>query len=93
MHAVPLSLAKETGAPALPSAPTTTSVRGDRTLTGGSKRTRLTEAELTQKLASMRDKNVALASAHARAQADAAPPLHCSVSPPIPRSRGLEGVR
>lgn len=47
-------------------------MRGDRTLTGGSKRTRLTEAELSAKLASMRSKNEALASAHARAEADAA---------------------
>jgi hypothetical protein len=58
-------------APTGPSAPTTASVRGDRTLTGGSKRTRLTEAELSAKLASMRSKNEALASAHARAEADA----------------------
>ncbi|KAF2998451.1 hypothetical protein E8E13_001132 [Curvularia kusanoi] len=59
-------------APTGPSTPSTASVRGDRTLTGGSKRTRLTEAELSAKLASMRSKNEALASAHARAQADAA---------------------
>ncbi|KAL1645601.1 hypothetical protein SLS61_008284 [Didymella pomorum] len=58
-------------APTGPSAPTTASVRGDRTLTGGSKRTRLTEAELSAKLASMRSKNEALNAAHARAEADA----------------------
>lgn len=58
-------------APTGPSTPSTASVRGDRTLTGGSKRTRLTEAELSAKLASMRSKNAALATAHARAEADA----------------------
>ncbi|KAF3039662.1 hypothetical protein E8E11_004604 [Didymella keratinophila] len=58
-------------APTGPSVPTTASVRGDRTLTGGSKRTRLTEAELSAKLASMRSKNDALNAAHARAEADA----------------------
>ena len=58
-------------APTGPSTPSTASVRGDRTLTGGSKRTRLTEAELSAKVASMRSKNEALAKAHARAEADA----------------------
>ncbi|KAF2279774.1 uncharacterized protein EI97DRAFT_186888 [Westerdykella ornata] len=49
-----------------------TSVRGDRTLTGGPKRSRLTEEELNAKLASMRAKNETLAAQHARAEADLA---------------------
>lgn len=59
-----------------PSAPTepkekpTHSVRGDRTLTGGAARTRLTEDELNAKLANMRIKNEARQTAHARAEAD-----------------------
>ncbi|KAF1923037.1 uncharacterized protein M421DRAFT_10050 [Didymella exigua CBS 183.55] len=68
----PAADAPPADAPTGPAAPTAASVRGDRTLTGGSKRTRLTEAELSAKLASMRSKNEALASAHARAEADAA---------------------
>lgn len=62
-----------------PSAPTgpkdpkpTHSVRGDRTLTGGTPRARLTEEELNAKLASMRSRNEALTAAHARAEADLA---------------------
>lgn len=50
----------------------THSVRGDRTLTGGNKRTRMTDEQLNAKLASMRSKNEALQSAHARAEADQA---------------------
>ena len=50
----------------------TPSVRGDRRLTGGPSRTRLTPSELTAKLASMSAKNSALQEAHARAEADAA---------------------
>lgn len=49
-----------------------TSVRGDRTLTGGPKRARLTEDELNAKMASMRAKNDALQAAHTRAETDAA---------------------
>jgi len=77
--------ASETSAPtedndtsATPDAPTepkdkpTHSVRGDRALTGGPARTRLTEAQLSAKLASMRSKNAALQTAHARAEADLA---------------------
>lgn len=69
---------ESTEAPAAPSAPTepkekpTHSVRGDRTLTGGLARTRLTEEQLNAKLASMRSKNEALQTAHARAEADQA---------------------
>ncbi|KAL5114504.1 hypothetical protein ACEQ8H_007594 [Pleosporales sp. CAS-2024a] len=48
------------------------SVRGDRTLTGGPARTRLTNAQLDAKLESMRSKNEALLTAHARAEADLA---------------------
>ncbi|OAL52561.1 hypothetical protein IQ07DRAFT_671067 [Pyrenochaeta sp. DS3sAY3a] len=65
-------------APSTPSAPAdpkdrpTHSVRGDRTLTGGNARTRLTEEELNAKLANMRSKNEALQTAHARAEADLA---------------------
>lgn len=51
---------------------TTHSVRGDRTLTGGAARTRLTEAQLNAKLENMRSKNEALQTAHARAEADQA---------------------
>ncbi|KAF2870213.1 hypothetical protein BDV95DRAFT_575305 [Massariosphaeria phaeospora] len=63
-------------APTTPSAPKeprpTHSARGDRTLTGGPARSRLTDAELSAKLASMREKNESLAAAHARAEADIA---------------------
>jgi hypothetical protein len=47
-------------------------VRGDRTLTGGPKRSRLTEEELNAKLANMRSKNETLQAQHARAEADQA---------------------
>ncbi|PVI02824.1 hypothetical protein DM02DRAFT_640984 [Periconia macrospinosa] len=63
--------------PSTPSGPKnadkpTPSVRGDRTLTGGTPRTRLTEEELTAKLALMQSKNKSREAAHAREQADAA---------------------
>jgi hypothetical protein len=59
-------------APTDPKEKPTHSVRGDRTLTGGNKRTRMTEEQLNAKLASMRSKNEALQTAHARAEADQA---------------------
>lgn len=62
--------------PATPSGPKEpkppTSVRGDRTLTGGPKRSRLTEEELSAKLAAMRSKNETLQAEHAKAEADQA---------------------
>jgi hypothetical protein len=47
-------------------------VRGDRTATGGIKRPKLTEEELTAKLAEAKERSQNLSAAHARAQADAA---------------------
>lgn len=68
----------DSSAPTASSASTNTpssrppAVRGDRTLTGGPQRTKLTEAELTQKMAEARARSQALSTAHARAEADAA---------------------
>ncbi|KAI9818854.1 MAG: hypothetical protein M1827_007675 [Pycnora praestabilis] len=47
-------------------------VRGDRSGTGGVKKKKLTEDELTAKLASLKIKNAALEEAHRRAEADEA---------------------
>ncbi|OCK84660.1 hypothetical protein K432DRAFT_288534 [Lepidopterella palustris CBS 459.81] len=47
-------------------------VRGDRSRTGGLKRTKLTEAELSEKMASISLKNSLLTAAHERAEADLA---------------------
>lgn len=71
--------------PNAPSAPNSTStpspaagaarppaVRGSRLLTGGPLRPKLTEAELTEKIASARARSQQLSTAHARAEADAA---------------------
>jgi len=55
------------GMPARPPA-----VRGDRTLTGGVARTKLTEEELSAKLAAAKERSQTISAAHARAQADAA---------------------
>jgi hypothetical protein len=46
-------------------------VRGDRSSTGGFAKPKLTEAELSAKLATAKQKSLDLAAAHARAQADA----------------------
>ena len=46
-------------------------VRGDRSITGGFAKPKLTEEELTAKLAAAKQKSLGLAAAHARAQADA----------------------
>ncbi|KAF2117371.1 hypothetical protein BDV96DRAFT_571966 [Lophiotrema nucula] len=73
--APPTSSTEEPASTDVPTGPkdaTPKAVRGDRTLTGGAKRTRLTEDELNAKLASMRLKNSALAEQHARAEADLA---------------------
>ncbi|KAF9729656.1 hypothetical protein PMIN06_003229 [Paraphaeosphaeria minitans] len=65
--------ASSTPAPSTPAVPKEPkSVRGDRTLTGGTPRARLTEAEINAKLAAMKAKNEALVTAHARSEADAA---------------------
>jgi hypothetical protein len=59
--------------PAAASTPARTpAVRGDRTATGGIKRPKLTEDELTAKLAEAKERSQNLSAAHARAQADAA---------------------
>ncbi|KIW63051.1 hypothetical protein PV04_09929 [Phialophora macrospora] len=50
----------------------TPAVRGDRTLTGGLARPKLTEEELSAKLAAAKERSQNVAAAHARAQADAA---------------------
>lgn len=47
-------------------------VRGDRTATGGLKKPKLTEEELTAKLAAAKTRSENLSAAHARAEADAA---------------------
>lgn len=58
-------------APTGPSAkPRPPAVRGDRSLTGGFTRPKLSENELTEKLAAARQRNQDIAAAHARAQAD-----------------------
>ncbi|KAF2837578.1 hypothetical protein M501DRAFT_1006617 [Patellaria atrata CBS 101060] len=46
-------------------------VRGDRSATGGVKKDKLTEEQLTERLNAMSLKNASLAAAHARAEADA----------------------
>ncbi|KIW14559.1 hypothetical protein PV08_07343 [Exophiala spinifera] len=64
-----------TTAPNAPSIPTNTrppAVRGDRSATGGTRKPKLTEEELTAKLAAAKERSQNLAAAHARAQADAA---------------------
>ncbi|KAG8625310.1 hypothetical protein KVT40_007061 [Elsinoe batatas] len=48
-----------------------TAVRGDRSATGGTARTKLTEEELAARISSIQLKNATLEAAHARAQADA----------------------
>ena len=63
-------------APAAAATPSTAArtpaVRGDRTATGGIKKPKLTEEELTAKLAEAKERSQNLSAAHARAQADAA---------------------
>lgn len=61
-------------APTGPSNPTLArppAVRGDRTATGGVRKPKLTEEELSEKLAAAKERSQNLAAAHARAQADA----------------------
>jgi hypothetical protein len=62
--------------PAAPTEPSTPArppaVRGDRTATGGIKKPKLTEEELTAKLAAAKTRSENLSAAHARAEADAA---------------------
>lgn len=53
-------------------APRPESVRGDRSKTGGIKKTKLTENELSQRMEAVRLKNQSLEAAHARAEADEA---------------------
>ncbi|KAL6247374.1 hypothetical protein RBB50_005720 [Rhinocladiella similis] len=67
--------AATTAVPNAPSAPVTTrppAVRGDRSATGGTRKPKLTEEELSAKLAAAKERSQNLAAAHARAQADAA---------------------
>ncbi len=65
-----------TSTPAAPTEPSTPArppaVRGDRTATGGIKKPKLTEEELTAKLVAAKTRSENLSAAHARAQADAA---------------------
>ncbi len=62
--------------PAPPTEPSTPArppaVRGDRTATGGIKKPKLTEDELTAKLAAAKTRSESRSAAHARAEADAA---------------------
>jgi hypothetical protein len=60
----------DTTATQTPSRPS--AVRGDRTGTGGIKKPKLTEDELTAKLLAAKERSQNLSAAHARAQADAA---------------------
>lgn len=60
----------QTNVPATPSRPP--AVRGDRTATGGVKKPKLTEDELTAKLAAAKQRSQNVSAAHARAEADAA---------------------
>ena len=53
------------------SRPSNTAVRGDRTLTGGPARAKLSERELEAKMAAMAVKNAALQAAHEKSAADA----------------------
>ncbi|KAF2494404.1 hypothetical protein BU16DRAFT_527530 [Lophium mytilinum] len=63
----------EVAKPTLPQTPAREgAVRGDRSGTGGVKRTKLTEAELSARLASISLKNSLRTAAHARAEADLA---------------------
>ncbi|KAL9617552.1 MAG: hypothetical protein Q9160_007669 [Pyrenula sp. 1 TL-2023] len=59
-------------AAATATSPRPPAVRGSRLLTGGPLRTKLTEAELTAKIATARVRSQQLSTAHARAEADAA---------------------
>jgi hypothetical protein len=61
------TLSTDPSTPARPPA-----VRGDRTATGGIKKPKLTEEELTAKLAAAKTRSENLSAAHARAEADAA---------------------
>ena len=58
--------------PTGPSQNKTPAVRGDRTLTGGAPRSKLTDEELSAKLEAAKERSHNVAAAHARAQADAA---------------------
>ena len=66
----PATVQPESSTPQTPSRPA--AVRGDRTGTGGIKKPKLTEDELTAKLAAAKERSQNLSAAHARAQADAA---------------------
>lgn len=67
------SNAPATGEHATPTeAPRQESVRGDRSKTGGIKKTKLTEDELSRRMEAVRLKNQSLEAAHARAEADEA---------------------
>ncbi|GAB7349456.1 hypothetical protein MBLNU459_g8557t1 [Dothideomycetes sp. NU459] len=54
------------------STPHTNAVRGDRTATGGLRKPKLTDEELTEKMNRISLKNASLVAAHERAEADAA---------------------
>lgn len=58
--------------PSAQSQPKTPAVRGDRTATGGVRKPKLSEDELSARLAAAKAKSQSLAEQHARAQADAA---------------------
>ncbi|KAL4908735.1 hypothetical protein BDW74DRAFT_173965 [Aspergillus multicolor] len=57
---------------AAPEAPRVPAVRGDRSATGGVKKPKLTEEELSRRIAAAREKSAKVAAAHARAEADQA---------------------
>jgi len=71
----PIKPAEETTVNAPPTGPAHSrppAVKGDRTATGGVRKPKLTEEELSAKLAAAKERSQSLAAAHARAQADAA---------------------
>ncbi|KAI9370058.1 hypothetical protein BJX61DRAFT_516923 [Aspergillus egyptiacus] len=63
---------EDTGTPAAAEGPRVPAVRGDRSATGGVKKPKLTEEELTRRIAAARENAAKKAAAHARAEADQA---------------------
>ncbi|KAL2822836.1 hypothetical protein BDW59DRAFT_101349 [Aspergillus cavernicola] len=63
---------EDTAASASAEAPRVPAVRGDRSATGGVKKPKLTEEELSQRIAAARENAAKKAAAHARAEADQA---------------------
>lgn len=71
-EAAPVQADPPEDAPTGPKKDTPAAVRGDRRATGGVRKPKLTEAELSERMAAIQLKNASLTAAHARAEADAA---------------------